>query len=72
LFQQGKIGEALPFLKQAVTGMPDNPVHRYHLGAAFLKSGNQVAGRKELETALRISGTFEGAAKARALLATQK
>jgi cytoskeletal protein CcmA (bactofilin family) len=49
--------------------MPGNPVHRYHLGAALQKSGNQAAGRKELETSLQISGNFDGAVKARALLA---
>jgi cytochrome c-type biogenesis protein CcmH/NrfG len=69
LFRQGKTRDAVPLLKQAVTGMPGNPVHRYHLGAALLQEGYQAAGRKELETALRISGNFDGAAKARALLA---
>jgi Flp pilus assembly protein TadD len=69
LFRQGKTGEAVPLLKQGVAGMPGNPVHRYHLGVALQKSGNQTAGRKELETSLRISGNFDGAVKARALLA---
>ena len=68
LYRQGKVEQALPLLKQGVAGMPGNPLHRYHLGVALLKSGNQIAGRKELEASLRISGTFDGAAKARALL----
>ena len=70
LFLQGKTGEALPLLKLAVTKKPGIPQHRYHLGAALLKNGNQSAGRKELETALRLSGSFYGADKARALLKT--
>ena len=70
LFLQGKTGEALPLLKLAVTKKPGTPLHHYHLGAALLKNGNQTAGRKELEAALRLSGTFYGAEKARALLKT--
>jgi len=68
LFRQGKPQQALPLLRQAVNGMPANPVHHYHLGVALIKSGETVAGRKELETALRITGTFDGAEHARALL----
>lgn len=67
LFLQGKSEAALPLLKQAVAQRP-GPLCRYHLGAALLKSGNQAAGRKELEAALRLSGTFYGAEKARVLL----
>ena len=68
LFLLGKTGEALPLLKQAVARKPESPLHHYHLGAALMKYDNQAVGKKELETALRISGTFYGADKARALL----
>jgi tetratricopeptide (TPR) repeat protein len=68
LFKQGKLDQALPLLRFAATGAPNNPVHRYHYGAALLKVGQTAAGRKELETALRISGNFDGVDKARALL----
>ena len=67
-FRQGKIGAALPLLKQGVVGASGNPVHHYHLGTALLKAGNQVAGKRELEVALKISGDFDGAAQARELL----
>ncbi len=67
LFLQGKSEAALPLLKQAVAQKPD-AVCRYHLGALLLKGGNQVAGRKELAAALRLSGAFYGAEKARGLL----
>lgn len=68
LFRQGKIDEALPLLRQATEGMPGNPIHHYHLGVALLKSGRHSAGKRELSEALKISGTFDGAAKARELL----
>ena len=68
LFRQGKIELALPLLRQGVAGIPDNPVHRYHLGAALIKSGQGAAGNRELSTALQISEAFDGAAKARELI----
>ncbi len=68
LCRQGKLEQALPLLRQGVTGMPGNPTHRYHLGALLLKMGEQAKGRKELTEALKSGGTFEGSARARALL----
>jgi tetratricopeptide (TPR) repeat protein len=68
LFLQGKLDQALPLLQQGVDGMPGNPMNRYHLGVALLKAGNPAAGKMELSEALRISGNFDGADKARALL----
>lgn len=68
LFKQGKMDQALPLLRIAATGAPDNPVHRYHYGAALLKAGQSAAGQKELEAALKLSGDFDGADKAKALL----
>jgi len=68
LFKQGKVGQALPLLRQAVAGEPEAPEHHYHLGSALLKDGDSEAGRNELETALKISDKFDGADKARVLL----
>ncbi len=68
LFRQGKLKQALPLLRRGVARMPDNPQVHYHLGAALLKNGNQAAGKKELVAALKISGNFDGAARARELL----
>ena len=48
--------------------MPANPAHHYHLGVVLIKSGDVTGGRKQLEMALRISGNFDGAAKAREIL----
>lgn len=68
LFKQGKLDQALPILQFAAGGAPNNPAHRYHYGAALLKAGKSVAGRKEVETALKISSDFDGFAEARNLL----
>ena len=67
LVRQGKVGQALPLLRQAVAGAPGNPAHRYHYGAALIKQGQPEEGRKELKAALKISKDFDGADDARAL-----
>ncbi len=68
LFRQGKPELALPLLRQGASGMPGNPIHHYHLGAALLKIGRRDAGKKQLAMALKISGAFDGADQAREML----
>ena len=68
LLRQGKLEQALPLLQQGAAGMPGNPVHRYHLGAALLRVGELNAGKRELAEALKISKSFDGAEAARSLL----
>ena len=70
LCQQGKVAAALPLLQFAATGASNNPVHRYHYGAALLKNGQNEAARKELGAALKLSRQFDGVEKAQALLAS--
>ena len=55
-------------LKAAVKGSPDNPIIRYHLGAAYYKLGSREEASAELETALKMNDKFEGAEDARRLL----
>ena len=68
LVKEGKPSQALPLLRRAVTVLPGRAETHYHLGVALLKSGNPAVGRGELTRALGLSGTFDGAVKARTLL----
>lgn len=68
LCRQGKVAEALPLLRQSAARLPQVPDARYHYGAALMLAGYRVEGRRELTAALKISGSFDGAAMARALL----
>ncbi len=72
LFKQGKQEQALVLLRQGATGMPENASHRYHYGAALLKAGQREVGRHEVATALKLSGSFDGATQARVLLSGKK
>ncbi len=67
-FKQGKVEQAMSLLRLAATGAPQVPEIRYHYGAALLKGGSQAEGKRELAAALKISGNFDGNAKARRLL----
>ena len=58
----------LPHIEAAVRAQPDNPVFRYHLGAAFEQLAEFEKARAELTRALALSPTFRGANEARALL----
>jgi tetratricopeptide (TPR) repeat protein len=64
--------QALPHLKDAVRAAPNNPTFRYHLGSAYLSSGDDRNAAAELARALEIDGNFAHAAQARAALASIK
>jgi predicted Zn-dependent protease len=68
IFKQGKHEQALALLRSGAEGAPNNPAHRYHYGAALLKAGETVAGRKEIAAALKLSRNFDGASQAQSLL----
>ena len=49
--------------------LPDNPTVRYHLGMAYLKKGDTEKAKQELEKALELKDSFEGAQEAKEALA---
>ena len=61
---------AVPYLEESVAKQPQNPLYRYHLGAAYARFGKTAEARRELEQALKISQDFHGAAETRRILAT--
>ena len=52
LFKQGKTEQALPLLRDAVKGLPDNAEVQYHMGAALAKSGNKAEAKSHIDKAL--------------------
>jgi tetratricopeptide (TPR) repeat protein len=61
---------ALPHLRDAVRASPGNATYRYHLGAAYLSSGDRQKAQAELARALQIDQHFPDAARAQAALAS--
>lgn len=60
---------AIPPLLQSVEKDPKNPVYLYHLGMAYLASGDKTKARDAIEKALSLNSSFPGAAEAKQALA---
>jgi Flp pilus assembly protein TadD len=63
----GSTTTALPYLREAVQAAPANPVYQYHLGMAYLASGDSASARRALQKAISGPG-FKFAAEARSAL----
>ncbi|NWF72320.1 MAG: tetratricopeptide repeat protein [Nitrospirae bacterium] len=60
---------ALNLLKEAVEKLPNEPAVHFHYGMAQQKNGDQAGAKKSLQTALKLSQTFDGSEEARKTLA---
>jgi tetratricopeptide (TPR) repeat protein len=64
-YQQNHTELALPLLLEAVRSDAGNPLHHYHLGMAYVRSGDWPRARKALERALELKPDFPGADQAK-------
>jgi Tfp pilus assembly protein PilF len=62
--------QAVALLEDSVKQDSGNPSYHYHLGMAYLQSGDQPKARQSLQQALRLKSDFSGADEARRALAT--
>ena len=60
---------AIGSLEQAARQNPTSPTVRYHLGLAYLKNSDESKARRELQEALNLRASFNGADDARRVLA---
>ena len=60
---------AMSLLKEAVEKLPNEPVVHFHYGLAQQKNGDQAGAKKSLQTALKLSQTFDGSEEAKKTLA---
>lgn len=67
LARNGRLDDALRFLRDARLRASNNPEVRWHLAYVLARSGRQQEARDELEGALRLGSDFEGADEARRL-----
>jgi tetratricopeptide (TPR) repeat protein len=71
-YKKGLAELAIPPLLESVGKAPKHPMYQYHLGLAYVKTGDVANGRKALETALALDPKFQGADDAQRVLATLK
>jgi tetratricopeptide (TPR) repeat protein len=57
-------------LEEAIQNDPKNPLYHYHLGMAYVRSGDKDRARPTLQRALQLSSAFQGAAEAKQALAS--
>jgi Tfp pilus assembly protein PilF len=67
-FKNGQIDQAIRVLRRAVERDPNAAVHKYHLGVALMKKGDEREGRAMLQRALDSKTPFPGIEEARKLL----
>lgn len=63
---------AVSAFRQGIEQDPANPNIHYHLGLAYMKTGDRLAARRSLEQALKLNPTFPGADDAKRSLETLK
>lgn len=68
LHRRGQPQRAVELLRQSATQLDKNAVIHFHYGMARIGSGERDAGKAELQKALKLDPTFQGAAEARAAL----
>ncbi len=68
-FKKGLYPSAIREFTDSVSKNPDNPTIRYHLGLAYYQNDEKEVAKEHLEAALRLNETFDGADRARQLLA---
>ena len=66
LVAQGKVGEGIPWLEQAVAGLPGEASPRLHLAQACAASGDRAAGERHLAAAETLGADPEHIASVRA------
>ena len=59
---------AIDPLRQSVERVPTNATYRFHLGMAYLKTGDKDKAREMLQQALKLDPRFGGAAEAKRTL----
>ena len=64
------VSVALRHLESSVKKTPDDPVALYHLGVAYIQSGDFIRAKGALNRALTLKPDFDGAPDARKALST--
>lgn len=67
-YQSGDYQKALEQLKRAVEEQANVPIYRFHLGMAYLKTGDTAAAKTHLQQAVESKSPFEGLPEAREAL----
>jgi len=68
-YRKDMAGRAIQYLEPSVKNNPNDPAGHYHLGMAYVRSGDIDKGKQALQKALSFKVEFDGVAEARKTLA---
>ena len=68
LYRRGVYQRALSLVQEAGTKLRDSPEIQYHLGMAYLKTGDKENARKALASATAVTASFSGKEEAKKAL----
>lgn len=68
-FRKDMAAQAVPYLEASVKTNPTDPTTHYHLGMAYVGTGDLAKGRQALQAALAMKTNFDGEAEAKKTLA---
>lgn len=71
-YKKDLAGLAVPPFEKSVELDPRNPIFHFHLGLAYLKTGDSAKARVALQEALALAPNFAGATEAKQVLASLK
>ncbi len=64
-YRKDMAAQALPYLEASVKKDPSDPAAYYHLGMAYVGTGDLADGKKSLQSALATKSDFDGAVEAK-------
>jgi tetratricopeptide (TPR) repeat protein len=68
-YRKDMAAQAISYLETAAQKIPNGPLQHYHLGMAYVQTGDWVKARTALKKAFSLQSEFEGAEEARKALA---
>jgi len=69
-YQKKMVAQAVPHLESSVQKAPNDPMHHFHLGMAYVQTGAWDKARESLKRAFALKADFEGSDEAKKALAT--
>ncbi len=69
-YRKSMAAQAVPYLEASVKKDPSDPAAHYHLGMAYVGTGDLDKGKKSLQAALAMKADFAGEAEAKKTLAS--
>jgi tetratricopeptide (TPR) repeat protein len=69
-YKKGRLALAIAAFQRAIDQDELNPTYAYHLGLAYLKTGDRATAKRLFEHALILNPDFDGSSDARTLLAS--